>query len=61
MAEISAHLMLATPTRGWLEWTDWLEPILKDPFTVKDGEVHVPDTPGVGVEWDEAALDRYAL
>ena len=31
MPEISSHLMLATPNRGWLEWTDWLEPILKDP------------------------------
>ena len=61
MPEISAHLMLATPTRGWLEWTDWLEPILKDPFQITNGDVIVPDAPGVGIEWDEAALARYAL
>ena len=61
MPEISSHLMLATPNRGWLEWTDWLEPILKDPFIVKDGNVIVPNKAGAGIEWDEAALDRYAI
>jgi mandelate racemase len=61
MPEISADLMLATPTRGWLEWTDWLEPILKGPFQIAGGDVIVPDAPGVGIEWDEAALARYAL
>ena len=61
MPEISAHLMLATPNCGWLEWTDWLEPILKDPFSVHDGEVIVPNKPGVGFDWDEDALGRYAL
>ena len=61
MPEISSHLMLATPNRGWLEWTDWLEPILKDPFIVKDGNVIVPNKTGAGIEWNEAALDRYAI
>ena len=61
MPEISAHLMLATPNRGWLEWTDWLEPILKDPFEVQNGDVIVPNKSGVGIEWDEAALARYAI
>lgn len=59
MPEISAHLMLATPNRGWLEWTDWLEPILKDPFAVEEGAVIVPKKPGVGFDWDEDALNRY--
>ena len=61
MPEISAHLMLATPNRGWLEWTDWLEPILKDPFEIQNGDVIVPNKSGVGIEWDEAALARYAI
>ena len=61
MPEISAHLMLATPNRGWLEWTDWLAPILKDPFEVQNGDVIVPNKSGVGIEWDEAALARYAI
>ena len=61
MPEISAHLMLATPNRGWLEWTDWLEPILKDPFVVENGNMIVPNKPGTGIEWDDAALKRYGF
>ena len=61
MPEISAHLMLATPNCGWLEWTDWLEPILKDPFAVEEGAVIVPKKPGVGFDWDEDALNRYSF
>jgi muconate cycloisomerase len=30
--------------------------ILKQPFEVKDGELAVPDGPGLGVEVDEAKL-----
>jgi muconate cycloisomerase len=30
--------------------------ILKDPFTVQDGELTVPTGPGLGVEVDEAKL-----
>ena len=53
--------MLATPNRGWLEWTDWLEPILKDPFVVENGNMIVPNKPGTGIEWDDAALTRYGF
>lgn len=58
--EVSAHLMQVTPTAGWLEWTDWAHPILEEPFAVKDGHVIVPDRPGNGMVWNEAALERYA-
>ncbi|MEM1046004.1 MAG: enolase C-terminal domain-like protein [Pseudomonadota bacterium] len=59
--EISAHLMRVTPSAHWLEWTDWAHPILKDPFEVRDGDVILPDVPGAGIDWDEAALERYRL
>ena len=38
-----------------LEWQDWANPILEQPFEVKDGKLYVPDVPGVGLEWDEKA------
>jgi L-alanine-DL-glutamate epimerase-like enolase superfamily enzyme len=31
---------------------------LAAPFEVKDGMVTVPDRPGNGIEWDEAAVKR---
>jgi len=58
--EVSAHLLRATETAHWLEWRDWGNPIIAEPFTVKDGFVHVPDRPGNGIEWDEKAVRLYA-
>lgn len=59
--EISAHLLAATPTRHWLEFVDWAQPILKAPLTVEQGHITVPDAPGAGIEWDEAAVRQYAV
>ena len=59
--EMSAHLMRVTDTAHWLEWQDWADPILTEPFEVKDGQIIVPDRPGQGVEWDEKAVARFAL
>lgn len=57
--EISVHLMAATPTRHWLEFVDWASPILALPMEVKNGVASIPDKPGTGIEWDEAAVSRY--
>ena len=57
--EVSAHLMRVTETAHWLEWQDWADPILKQPFAVKNSHVEIPDIPGIGIEWDEAAVARY--
>ncbi len=57
--EISAHLLAATPTRHWLEYVDWANPILKEPVQVADGHVTASAAPGIGLEWDDAAVDRY--
>lgn len=59
--EVSAHLLAATPTRQWLEYVDWAAPVLADPLTVTDGHASAPDVPGIGIEWDEAAVARYAV
>jgi mandelate racemase len=58
--EIAAHLMRVTDTAHWLEWQDWADPILKEPFRIENGLLHVPDRPGQGIEWDEPAVARYA-
>jgi mandelate racemase len=56
--EYSVHLLAATPTAQWLEHLDHVAPILCEPLVVEAGEAVVPDRPGAGVEWDEAALRR---
>lgn len=59
--EISAHLLRVSETAHWLEWQDWADPILAEPFPVEDGHVAIPDRPGSGLEWDEDAVKRFAL
>jgi mandelate racemase len=54
--EVAAHVMRVTATAHWLEWQDWADPILQTPYEVKDGLLHIPDTPGVGLEWNEAGV-----
>ena len=57
--EFAAHLMRVTETAHWLEWQDWADPVLKQPFPVKDGQIEIPNRPGAGIEWEEAAVERY--
>jgi len=59
--EFSAHLMRTTETAHWLEWQDWADPVVREPFAVKDGKIEIPERPGAGIEWDEAAVKRYAI
>ena len=58
--EVSRHLLAVTPTCHWLEYVDWASPLLKQPVKIKDSCVLTPGTPGVGMEWDEKAVKRYA-
>ena len=59
--EFSAHLLRVSETAHWLEWQDWANPVLRDPYPARGGALHIPDTPGAGLEWDEAAVARYAM
>jgi hypothetical protein len=40
--------MRVTETAHWLEWQDWANPILQQPYEVKDGKIHIPNVPGAG-------------
>ena len=51
--EVAAHVMRVTETAHWLEWQDWADPILQKPYEIKDGLLHIPDVPGIGLEWNE--------
>jgi mandelate racemase len=59
--EFSAHLLRVTETADWLEWRDWGNPFLAEPFEVRNGAIQIPERPGAGIEWDEAAVKRFSL
>jgi len=54
--EVAAHVMRVTETAHWLEWQDWADPILQQPYAIKDGLLQIPDRPGLGLDWDETAV-----
>jgi mandelate racemase len=58
--ETAAHLLRVTETAHWLEWQDWADPVIAEPFALEDGHLVVPDRPGTGLAWNEEAVKRYA-
>jgi mandelate racemase len=57
--EVAAHLMRVTETAHWLEWQDWADLVVAEPFPLDNGHVLVPNRPGSGVAWNESAVKRY--
>jgi mandelate racemase len=57
--EFAAHLMRVTETAHWLEWQDWADPVIAEPFHVADSCLAVPNRPGAGITWNEDAVRRY--
>jgi len=61
MPELSGHLLAATPTCHWLEYVDWADVFVQEPLRVEGGRALVPDRPGAGMVWDEAAVRHHRL
>jgi L-alanine-DL-glutamate epimerase-like enolase superfamily enzyme len=59
------HLAAATPNFLALEWhaasVPFFDEIIKDPAgpMIVEGKIEVPDSPGLGIEFDEQAAERY--
>ncbi len=58
--EASAHVMAVTPTCHWLEYLDVAGAVLSEPLAVEGGRVSARG-PGLGMDWNEEAVRRYAL
>ena len=58
--EVSAHLLAASPGAHWLEYVDWLTPLLQEPLVIADGMAHPSARPGNGLAWEADALRRFA-
>jgi mandelate racemase len=54
-------VMRVTETAHWLEWQDWADPILQKPYEIRDGLFHIPDVPGLGLEWNEDAVAAHQV
>lgn len=61
MPEVSSHLLAATRTAHYVEYVDWADVLLQQPLKVTCGSIVVPNVPGTGLDWDEAAVARHRL
>jgi mandelate racemase len=59
--EVAAHVMRVTESAHWLEWQDWADPVLQRPYEIKNGMLHIPDVPGLGLEWNEDAIAAHRI
>jgi len=59
--ELSVQLLALTPTGHRLEYLDHAGAILTEPIRTAGGLAYPPDRPGSGLEWDEAAVRRWAV
>ena len=55
--------MRVSESAHFLERLDWSYPVLQRRYEIRDGQVHIPDAPGLGIEWDEkvAAASQVGL
>jgi mandelate racemase len=58
-AEASAHVMALTPTAHLVEWLDLAGSVLAEPQQIVEGRI-TPRGPGLGLNWDEKAVARFA-
>jgi L-alanine-DL-glutamate epimerase-like enolase superfamily enzyme len=61
---LCAHLGAVLTHARWPAVTalnNYADDLLVEPLTIRGGYLRVPDGPGLGVEVDEAALDRYRM
>jgi mandelate racemase len=59
--EASVHLLAATPTAHWLEYVDWLNPLVLEPLRVTEGMVSPPERPGLGILWNDDMVQKSAM
>src|SRR6266852_814423 len=57
--EVHVHLIGAIPNGLTVEYMPWLVPLFKEVPVQQAGELAMPTTPGLGLEFDQATLDRY--
>ncbi len=59
--EISMHVLVASPTAQILEYVPWAQPIMGEPMVIHEGAAIVSPRPGLGLVFDDAAIERYAF
>ena len=61
LMELHVSLAAAVPNGAWVEYIPQLDELTTSRLVVQDGCAVPPDTPGLGIDWDYAAIERRAV
>ena len=61
LMELHVSLAAAVPNGAWVEYIPQLDDITSSRMTLRDGYAVPPGEPGLGIEWDFAAIERRAV
>jgi L-alanine-DL-glutamate epimerase-like enolase superfamily enzyme len=61
LMELHVSLTAAVPNGAWVEYIPQLDSITASRMTMQDGYAVPPRAPGLGIEWDFAAIERAAV
>ena len=59
--EASSHLIAAAPNWLILEHMQWWQELFAESLPVVDGQVLVPDKPGIGLALNRKAVERFSV
>ncbi len=60
LMELHVSLSAAVPNGAWVEYIPQLDDVTTSRMEIRDGYAIPPAAPGLGIEWDWAAIDRLA-
>jgi L-alanine-DL-glutamate epimerase-like enolase superfamily enzyme len=61
LMELHVSLTAAVPNGTWVEYIPQLDSITTSRMSMRDGYAIPPATPGLGIDWDFAAIERQAV
>jgi L-alanine-DL-glutamate epimerase-like enolase superfamily enzyme len=61
LMELHVSLAAAVPNGAWVEHIPQLDAVTASRMAMADGYAVAPDSPGLGIDWDFAAIERLAV
>jgi L-alanine-DL-glutamate epimerase-like enolase superfamily enzyme len=61
LMELHVSLTAAVPNGAWVEYIPQIDALATSRMTFTDGYAVPPEAPGLGIEWDYAAIERTAV
>jgi L-alanine-DL-glutamate epimerase-like enolase superfamily enzyme len=61
LMELHVSLAAAVPNGAWVEYIPQLDDLTSSRMEMRDGYAIPPDEPGLGIDWDFAAIERRAV